>query len=253
MALGTGRTSTALLALFTLGCSNAEVAAPTGEVMLLSLQFASGEFGTEDPLVVVGRTAGGAPAAPQPLTIHASSGAQVQTSFTPLPLQECVEGPCPRRDPWRHVSDADLAALIGTWGNIVMIGFKEAGTDGGVDDRGRNLVSAETSERMTEWLRQLGVVIVDEWILTPGVTGTLIPDPALVRQIREHENIDYVNPSGPGEFESQAAVWGQPNLLAVSRAGHESTSGLKVRAGETVTAEYRQPDGSVLRATASIR
>lgn len=51
--------------------------------------------------------------------------------------------------PWDALSDAELAAVTGTYDNTVMIRFKEADAESGVDGQGRSITSEETVERMS--------------------------------------------------------------------------------------------------------
>lgn len=227
-----------LVALLSASCGN-DVTGPRGAVVLSSFKFVAPDIEAGDALILLARASGGDVEEAQPFILRTSSGASQQRSLIPLRSNE--------RDPWQYIPDEELAAVISGWDNRVSVGFKEVGADQGVDDNGYSITSAETIEMMKQWLRQQGVTIEWEWDLIPGVSGSMPADPALVKLIRTHENIDYLSPDGPVELEG-----GDANLLAAFPTA-VGVSGLSVRSGDVVIAEYRQPNGSVLRATASVR
>lgn len=236
-------TTGCVMGLMSIACGQ-EVTAPRGDIMLASLEFTRAQVPVGDPLILVARPAASESLTPQRFLVRASSGTHQQRAFTPLPTQR----------PWDALSDADLAAVIGTYDDIVMIRFKEADAKSGVDEQGRNITSRETVERMKQWVREQGVTITREWILQPGVTGTMAGDAELVARLRGHENIDLVEPGGiPGEPETGTAPFGAGDLVAVIQTSSATMSGLRVQAGDVVTAQYRQPDGSLLTATVLIR
>lgn len=236
------RAAPIVLLTLSAGCSQ-EVTAPAGEVMLSSLRFTRAEVPMGDPLVLFAQPTAGESLTRQPFLVRASSGAYQQSYFTPLPT----------RRPWDALSDAELAAVIADWRNVVSIRFKEAGAQSGVDEEGRSITSQETVARMKDWVREQGVTITREWITQPGVDGTMPGDAALVSRLRAHENVDLVEPSGPGEPETGAGPLGAGDLVAVIQTSSVTTSGLRVKAGDVVTAEYRQPNGSMVTATVVIR
>lgn len=221
------------------GACNQEIAGPTGEIMLESIDFLPAEAGK--PLMLVARSSGGETVARQPVLLR-SSRSQQQGWLIPLVRHE--------RSPYDRFSDAELAAIIEAYDRIVMVGFKEAEAEAGVDDEGRSTTSKETVERMKEWIQEQGGTITREWSLTPGVTATMRGEPELVGVIRRHPNIDYLEPGGiPGEAEG-GSVRG-PDFLGVFLTSDGSAT--TAPAGAVVTAEYRQPNGSVLQATVTVR
>jgi hypothetical protein len=79
----------------------------------------------------------------------------------------------------------------------------------------------------------------------------LQPDPELVARIRNHDNIDYLEADGVGEFLDHSP--GNVSLVGIVVTTPPAAEGLEARSGDVVTAEYRRPDGVVLRATAEIQ
>jgi hypothetical protein len=226
------------------GACGQEVTAPRGEVLLESLRFTETEVEAGKPLVLFAQVASGEVTREQPLVVRASSGMSQQGAFDPQPTER----------PWDALSDAELAAVIGTWDTIVMIRFKDADAESGVDQHGQNITSKETVEQMKAWVREQGVTITREWITQPGVDGIMPADAALVSRLRAHESIDLVELGGiRGVFFGRTALQSSGDIVAVILTGMDEPSKLTVRAGDVVTAEYRQPNGAVLRATASVR
>lgn len=232
----------ALAALTAVGCGE-QVTAPAGDILLESLDFLHTGIQPGQPLILVAHAAGLEHSDGQPFLLRTSSGANQARSLKAAPT--------PR--PWDALSNEELAAVIEYWDNVVMIRFKEADALSGVDEQGKNVTSDETVERLKEWVREQGVTITSEWILHPGISGTMPGDPGLVSTLRAHENVDLVEPGGiVGEYTSISAGAGA-RLIDVILTDGGATGAIDVHAGETITAEYRQPDGSTLRATAVVR
>jgi hypothetical protein len=249
------------IAIFGSAC-NQEVIAPVGDILLESLEFVSTEVDPGEPLILIGRTAAEEVIGPQPFVIRVSSGARLQGSLRAF-VSDCFRqrvraGESEQaavRGCWAALSDEEIAALIGVASdNRVMIGFKEADAEWGVDEQGQNITSEETLDRMKEWVQKRGVVITRESVLIPSITGTMPARADLVASIRGHENIDYLEPSLPGEpFGGFPDGTGSRGVLIAILTRGRSVAEHLVRSGDVVTAEYRQPDGSVLQATASVR
>ncbi len=234
----------ALAGLALVGCDR-EATAPEGRIRLERLAFLESEVAAGDPLVLVARPAAGESLSSQGFLLRTSSG---------LRQDEVFPAPCTDGLPWACVTDEELAAVIDKYDDIVLIGFKEAGAERGVDEQGTNITSEETVLEMQQWVEQQGVTITREWLLRPGVTGTMPGDAALVSRLRSHENTDSVEPGGlPGAPLGGAAPVAAGDLLTVIETGSVRESELAVEPGDVVTAEYRQPDGSLLTASVSIR
>lgn len=70
--------------------------------------------------------------------------------------------------------------------------------------------------------------------------------------VRRHDNVDYLEPVTPVVFLALDAAR-PPTLAAVVYTSAGAGDGLRVRPGDRVTAEHRQPNGSALTATVTIR
>jgi len=217
------------------GCGS-DPTAPLGEVTLASLQFARSEVAAGQPLILIAQPAAGESLSPVPVTVRASSGAEQQTWVSP----------------WDSLSNSDLTAVIAEHDGEVMVRFKEAGAARGIDDRGYNITSRETFERMKQWLRDQGVTITREFefVYSASVAATMEANEELVSRIRNHENVDIFEPNTRGWPETVGPSSSSSDLVAVVATGH---GGFSVRLGDTVTAAYRQPDGTLLTATVLIR
>ena len=223
-----------------LSCAQ-EVTAPRGEIMLESLQFARSEVQAGEPLIVIAQPATGESVVRQPLLVRTSSGGRQQTFVSP----------------WDGQTDKELTVAIAQWGGRAFIGFKEADARRGVDEHGFNITSSATVERMKQWVREQGMTITLEYQLTPTVVVLMAPDEQLVSRIRHHENVDHLEPVTVGSYGAESEGGKTEDLplrlAAVIPTSPESGGRLSVRRGDTITAEYHQPNGAVLTATASIR
>lgn len=220
---------------------------PRADVVLDTLGFASAEIEVGDALVLIGRTEAD-PLDTQPFLLRTSSGESVGGHFNPRP-----EG---RRSAWAPLSDEELAAVIATRDDRVIIGFKEADADQGTDEQGRNITSDETVDRMKAWVREQGITITFESAFIPAIAGRMDPDVQGVTAIRWHENVDYFEPVGKGHFEDPdgpTLVLRFGDLVAAILTSGDGPSAVEVQPGDLVTAHYRQPDGSELTATARVR
>jgi hypothetical protein len=115
-------------------------------------------------------------------------------------------GPCTPAEtrrftaPWSQLSDDELyAEVLGACGRV-FVGFKEADAVRGVDPYGRNLTSAETVSAMKSFLLERGFTF--EWIATdlPHLTARMPLSRRLVREVRHHPNVDYLEPLYPGTY-----------------------------------------------------
>lgn len=98
-------------------------------------------------------------------------------------------------------SDRELLALIAKADGKVFVGFKEAGTNRGVDTLGNNLTSEVTTQAMMQLLRDRGMAISWRSKYIPAVAGVLPLRLELIAEIRRHPNVDYLEPSPPGTFQ----------------------------------------------------
>lgn len=101
--------------------------------------------------------------------------------------------------PWAELSDSQLRIEIERACGRVFVGFKEAQAARGVDAQGRSLTTQETVTRMKQYLIERGITV--EWAADlPHVTGTMPPRLELVRELRDHPNVDYLEPVFPGSW-----------------------------------------------------
>ena len=157
--------------------------------------------------------------------------------------------------PWDSLSDETLTAIIVEVDGGVMIGFREAGAARGVDARGRSTTSRQTVDRMKQWLQEQGLTITWEFLLTPGVNATMPSSVSkdLVSRIRHHDNIDYLEPSIPGEYLVSEDLPRGSVLPTAMVTSVRNATGLAPSPSDRVAAQYTQPDGSTLRASTIVR
>jgi hypothetical protein len=229
---------------------------PEGDTLLESLAFATAEVAVGEPLILMARAVAGHPVPTQPITLRVSSGAAFEWRLS-ASIDECVRdrmgggiaAHMATRQCWGALSANELAYLISiAEENRVFIGFKEAERATGVDAQGNSLTSAETVGAMTQWIQEQGVTILREFILLPGAACSMPPDADLVRAIRGHANIDYLEPDVTGTFLRD----GRHLWTVLPTADARSPLGA-LRPGDVVTAEYRQPDGTVMMAQIALK
>jgi len=99
---------------------------------------------------------------------------------------------------WSALTDQQLQVEIAHACGRVSVGFKEQWQVRGVDPYGKNLTSDATTQRMKDWLRGKGLRFEFEFIDIPSVVTTMPAELGLVREIRHHPNVDYLEPIFPG-------------------------------------------------------
>ena len=228
-----------LLATAGAGCEG-EPTEPRGEVMLESLEFIKTEARPGETLVLRARLADTAPDAPLTVSLSTTSGARDTARI----LSKWDS-------PWRKMSDEQITAALAVapFGQA-FIGFKEAGAVEGVGDKAVSLTSPETVARMTQWVTEQGIKVVQETKDLPIVVVEMPAELPLVRTVRHHPNVDYLEPATWGELTSSSEA---PIALAVTPTTTGTGEGLVVHSGDIVTATYRQPDGSRLTAQIKIQ
>jgi hypothetical protein len=107
--------------------------------------------------------------------------------------------------PYWYMTDDELASAISEVDGRVLIGFKNPGDRGGVDNDGVVLASEHSVTAGLEFLRVLGIDPQVKFEIGPAVAATVDPD--LVGVIRRHPTIDYIEPDQPIEFRSQITGW----------------------------------------------
>ncbi|HEX2081462.1 MAG TPA: hypothetical protein VHG08_27410 [Longimicrobium sp.] len=110
----------------------------------------------------------------------------------------CTTQPSQAAGAWQDLSDAELRAEVERACGRVLIGFKEAGASRGVDDLGQSITSPETVIRMKAFVRERGVTIELEYDLIPAIAGWMPARLDLVTTLRQHPNVDRIEPVFPG-------------------------------------------------------
>lgn len=116
-----------------------------------------------------------------------------------------VEPACPSaavasRSSFACLSDVELLDRIADGGGTAIVGFKEAGTTRGVDLEGRSVTSDETTQAMKRLLLARGIVFTWQASTLPTVAGHFPLRIELVRELRKHPNVDYLEPAVAGTF-----------------------------------------------------
>jgi subtilisin family serine protease len=137
------------------------------------------------------------------------------------------------------MSDEVLARKAAEAHGRVFIGFKDPGTDAGVDEKGRVLASQSSIGAAKALLRQRGIPLEFEFLDMPAVIAR-IPT-AAVADLRHHPLIEYIEPIFPGTYDAQTTTW---NVQRV-RAPQAWTSSTGTNAKVLITdsgIENTQPD-----------
>jgi hypothetical protein len=204
--------------------------------MLKSIQFAQSEVAAGEPLILIATPADPSSNVQAVFQLSASSGASRTDTL----------------NVWARMSDQEILNVLAQTGGRVAVGFKESGAERGVSPQGQNLTSAATVQHMREYIVSRGATIVDSGSDLPYVVANVPLSQPLVGSLRQHPNVDYFEPILPGERlggTTQSANF----LVSVTATGPHGATGLQVRSGDTVTAVYRQPDGTTLRTSAGVR
>lgn len=110
----------------------------------------------------------------------------------------CTPRPSQAAGAWRGLSDAELLAEVERACGRVFIGFKEADAARGVNEQGESTTSPETVVRMKSFVRERGVAIELEYELMPTIAGWMPARLDLVAALRQHPNVDVIEPIFPG-------------------------------------------------------
>jgi len=93
------------------------------------------------------------------------------------------------------MSDEELRLAVERAGGRVFIRFKEARAPRLIGPRGPTAVSPEVIASMKAYLRGRGIRITREYQLEPAVVVATMPARLrLVRELRWHPNVDYLEP-----------------------------------------------------------
>ncbi len=232
---------------------------PVGTTVLTALAFGATVIDAGESTILYG-VAAGQEAVPETVRLSTTQGAVltlelvttlVQDSTDPGSWVQCGDGEKDGRSPWSACTDAQIAAYLARIHEVTnaIIGFKEAGQERGVD-HGEVLVSDATVQLMRAWIEQIGISIHHEYLLSPSVAVHVPIDLELIGTVRDEPRIDYFEPNSVGCF-ARGPCPPAPNLLV----GVVDLSNLNPppSPGTSLIAEYRQPEGSVLKAEIVVR
>jgi hypothetical protein len=224
----------AFLMLSTTACDGVTDVNAGGDIFIEALRFSRGTTQPGEPIGIVAHVPQRSSTGPS-LHIETSSG-----------------GADTRRlAPWSELSTQELAALIQDANGRVFVGYKETNATSGVDGKGNNMTSDSTVQHMTALLLQHGAMIEWSYELIPAVVAHIPTDVAFLTMLRDHPNVEYVEPIFGGQWHAGGTPPAPTrSVLAIIRPGSGS---LHAAAGDTITAWYRQPNGTLLRATAAVR
>ncbi len=112
----------------------------------------------------------------------------------------CLSPAVASRTSFACLSDVALLDRIAEGGGTVTVGFKEAGATRGVDATGRNVTSEQTTTAMKQLLLARGITFTWQATMIPAVAGYFPLRLELVRELRQHPNVDYLEPAVTGTF-----------------------------------------------------
>jgi hypothetical protein len=230
-----------------------------GTTVLTALSFGVPEIDAGGSTILYG-VASGQEAVPETVRLSTHQGAVLTLALAPTLVQDstdpgiwvrCGNGERDGRSPWSACTDAQIAAYLARIQEVTnaIIGFKEADQERGVD-HGKVLVSDATVQRMKAWIEQIGIRIVYEYLLSPSMAVHVPIDLELIGMVRDEPRIDYFEPNSVGCW-ARGFCPPAPNLLVgvVDLSSLDPPPG----PGTSLIAEYRQPEGSVLKAEIVVR
>jgi hypothetical protein len=221
---------------------------PTGPVVpavpVAKLEFIRPQAVPGEPLLVMAWV----PAAHRPAAILVeAAGGGASTVLLLSPYADMFAPDQRFGEPWASMPAEELAAFIGAGEWIAIVGIVE---EGAVREPGRSPtleVSDATVERTMKWLRELGALEVTRTDPRFGyVSARLPPGVDLIEAIRAHPNVETLEPAYMmvfDDFTPEPYASSQPYVAVLRTAG---AGALPVRAGDTITLRYRQPDGAML-------
>lgn len=124
------------------------------------------------------------------------AGCSVETPLEP----DCI--PDSRSAYACHTDAALLELIVGVDGRV-SVGFKETGATYGVDPKGQNVTSDETTHAMKRLLLERGMDVRWQSVFIPAVSGRIPLRPELLAELRRHPNIDYIEPDVGGTWASR--------------------------------------------------
>lgn len=245
-----------VLPVLLVGCT------PVTDLELLqieSLEFVADEIPAGFPLLVAARGPGTPGLSPERVTFRSPSGQTVETQLVAqrnCPRELTPQQAATRASIWSECSDEALAFQIhGPGDGVAFISFKEAGASASKID-GQVVVSDETYEAMKEWVVSVGIEIrplhpPELEHEAPWVVVNMPMDMDVLRWVRSHPNVEFVEPNGPVNFQGGGQLVGGGTTVAA--AGGLEDGALVVAPGDLVTVEHQRRDGALVTATARIR
>lgn len=224
-----------------------------------SLEFVADEIPVGFPLLVAARGPGTPGSSPERVTFWTSSGQAVDGQLVPqgnCPRELTSEQASNRVSAWAQCTDEALAFQIhGPGDGVAFISFKEAGASASKID-GQVVVSDETYEAMKEWVVSVGIEIrplhpPELQHEAPWIVVNMPMDMDVLRWVRNHPNVEFVEPNGPVNFQGGGQLVGSGATVAATQGIEDGR--LVVAPGDMVTVEHRRRDGELVTATARIR
>jgi hypothetical protein len=222
---------------------------PAGEVPLEKIEFLRAETLPGEPLLAMAWIHHTNLVETVEVQVASRSGARRTLTLTPYALRwGWLEGGF--GEPWKSMSEVELAALLGAADWVAAIGVME---EGAIREPGfipPYEVSDETVESFMAWLEEQGATEVQRQDPRFGyLTARLPVDLDLIRRIRAHPNVETLESTYmlvKDDWTPEPYLSSEPYIgILVTNDG----SGLSVQPGDELTLRYRQPDGSLLEAT----
>lgn len=154
--------------------------------------------------------------------------------------------------PWSDLSDEEMAEAIKDGPGNAVVRIKEADKESARNSDGELIRSEEAMNNFINWVEnhdKLSILRVS--VLHPDIDIEFIEEPTIevVKQVRTHENVEFMEPDQYGEYLSTSSEPAPAGDLASVIIPTESFTW---QPGDTVTAEFKQADGTTLKATVTI-
>jgi len=227
------------LVLFTIACSS--TGSEFHELELMDLQFTRSAYSSDQALVlraIPNPDLDRETLRKNPLTIQLTSSNGTSTTEN--------------LSSWDELTDEEMVEAIRDGGSLVALSIKEADQASALNSEGIRIRSEVAMNTIIDWVEnheKLDVYFVSDY--TPTVIIELLEDPTveIVNQIRNHENVELLEPDGPIMYESESFGSEIAEDFAAVIIPKESFT---YSANETITAVFQQADGTVLEASVMI-
>lgn len=230
-----------LISMTFLGCSST-VSDQTDQPELNNLEFSQSTYAPSDALVLR--------ATPNPdlgekffnnntlsIQLSTSSGDEASAQISPF----------------SDLTDAEMVEAIKEGAdNTAILRIKETDQESARNSDGELIRSEEAINSFVNWTENREeITVTRKAALHPNVLIQFTTDPTVdvVSEVRTHGNVEFMEPNAIGEFHSVPGdLELSGNLTLVILSGGTLT----YQSGDTVTAEFRQADGTILQATVNI-